>query len=70
MKKMNKQLKGDYLITHFAEGTTEKTLLRQAGFIKVPGQGLTFTIRSLNLLLQNLLDATAWDLTLGDLEVF
>lgn len=67
---LSKQLKGDYLVAHFAEGTIEKTWLRQTGFIKVPKRGITFTVRSLSPLPQNLSNPTAWDLTLGDLEIF
>jgi GNAT superfamily N-acetyltransferase len=67
---LSKQLKGDYLVAHFAEGTIEKTLLRQTSFVKVPQRGITFAVRPLKSLSQNLLDPAAWDLTLGDLEIF
>jgi GNAT superfamily N-acetyltransferase len=70
LKNLSKQVKGDYLIAHFAEQTIEKTLLRKTGFVKVPEQGMTFTVRPLNPLPQNLSEPAAWDLTLGDLEIF
>ncbi len=70
LKNLSKQIRGDYLVAHFAGETIEKTLLRQAGFIRIPGQGITFTGCPLNPLSQNLFDSSTWDLTLGDLEVF
>ena len=70
MKNLGKQLKGDYLVAHCARGTLERTLLRQTGFVKIPGQGITFTIRPLKPLSQQISDPVAWDLTLGDLEIF
>jgi GNAT superfamily N-acetyltransferase len=70
LKNLSQQLKGDYLVAHFAEGTIENTLLRQTRFFKIPKRSITFTVRPLNPLPQNLSTPAAWDLTLGDLEIF
>jgi GNAT superfamily N-acetyltransferase len=70
LRNLRQQLKGDYLAAHFATGTIEKTLLRRTGFVSLPKQGITFTVRPLNSLPQNLSDSATWDLTLGDLEIF
>ncbi len=64
------QLKADYLITHFSEHATERALLKQSGFYRVPAQGITFTAHPLSLRSQPSLEAKSWDLTLGDLEIF
>jgi GNAT superfamily N-acetyltransferase len=64
------QLNGDYLIAHFAAGSLERKLLRSVGFLRIPRQGMIFTVRPLNVTRQEVLDATAWDLSLGDLEMF
>jgi len=69
-KNLIMQLKADYLITHFPERTFEKALLKQAGFYRVPAQGMTFTIHPLNSQSQSGVNAESWDLTLGDLEIF
>ncbi|NUM72946.1 GNAT family N-acetyltransferase [candidate division KSB1 bacterium] len=65
-----KQLRGDYLIAHFAQGTEERKLLRQAGFLRAPVQGMTFTVNPLQPSSQHALAPASWDLTLGDLELF
>lgn len=64
------QLKGDYLITHFSNGSLERSWLRSNGFLRAPAQGITFTINSISPKSQGSLSATFWDLTLGDLEIF
>ncbi len=69
-KKLATQLQADYLIAHFPEPSFEKALLKQAGFYKVPAQGMTFTIHALNSRSQSGVEAKSWDLTLGDLEIF
>jgi len=70
LKNLSKQLRGDYLVTHVSAPTFEKALLRRAGFLKVPKQGMTFTVNPLSARSQSALAAAAWDLTLGDLEIF
>lgn len=70
LQAMYRALKNDYLIAHFAEGTLERMLLKQTGFITVPRQGLTFTVRQLNTTSVPTTKASSWDLTLGDLELF
>jgi GNAT superfamily N-acetyltransferase len=70
LKNLAGQAKGDYLVAHFAEKTLEQTLLKQNGFFRLPRQGMTFTVRALNLPWPDIVDPGNWDLTLGDLEVF
>jgi len=70
LKQLRRQLKGDYLIAHFAAGTAERKLLRQSGFFRVPRQGMIFTARPLNIPTPQVLHPIAWDLSLGDLELF
>lgn len=70
LKHLIKELRGDYLVAHFSAPTFEKALLRRAGFLQAPRQGMTFTVNPLSSRSQNALAAVSWDLTLGDLEVF
>ena len=70
LNKLAGQTKGDYLVAHFAEKTLERSLLKRSGFFRLPRQGLTFTVRALNLPWPDVVDPRNWDLTLGDLEVF
>lgn len=70
LKRLRQQLRGDYLVAHFAQNTVEKKLLGRAGFFKIPTQGLVFTVKPLSPQSRDALNATAWDLTLGDLEIF
>lgn len=67
---MARQIRGDYLIAHFADQTLERQMLRQSGFFRLPHQGMVFTVRPLQTGLEQLYQPTAWDLTLGDLEIF
>lgn len=64
------QLKSDYLIAHAAVGTAELALLWQHGFWPLPRQQMIFTVRSLQEKSTALTTAAAWDLSLGDLEIF
>ena len=57
------QLRGDYLIAHFAQGTEERKLLRQAGFFRAPAQGMIFTVNPLQPSSQHALAPASWDLT-------
>jgi hypothetical protein len=70
MKRLCRQLKGDYLVAHFARNTIEQKLLYRSGFLKLPRKGMVFTVRPLNVPPQNILQPGAWDLSLGDLELF
>jgi GNAT superfamily N-acetyltransferase len=67
---VRRQTRADYLIAHFAAGTDEHGWLRRAGFWRVPRQGITFTVRPLQPRAAAWTVAEAWDLTLGDLEIF
>jgi hypothetical protein len=67
---LTRNINADYIICHFAEGSFEKTLLKQSSFFRVPRKGMTFTVRILNDKGPDPLRADNWDLSLGDLEVF
>ncbi len=62
--------RADYIVAHFAAGSVERRSLRAAGFRRVPRQGMTFTVRPLAEMPLDPCSPEAWDLTLGDLEVF
>jgi len=62
--------RADYIAAHFARGTVELECLRQAGFFRLPNRGMTFAVRPLAELPVNPAAPEAWDMTLGDLEVF
>lgn len=70
LRNLTRQLRGDYVIAHFAEATAERQLLRQSGFLRLPRQQMTFTVRPLQPGLEWLSQPAQWDLTLGDLEIF
>jgi GNAT superfamily N-acetyltransferase len=70
LRNLTRQLRGDYVIAHFAEATTERRLLRQSGFFRLPRQQMIFTVRPLQPGLEWLSQPAQWDLTLGDLEIF
>ena len=70
LRNLPRQLRGDYLIAHFAEATAERQLLRRSGFLRLPRQQMTFTVRPLQPGLDWLSQPAQWDLTLGDLEIF
>lgn len=65
--------RADYVAAHFASGSIEHRALRRAGFLPAMGQGMRFTVLPLDVATTgapDVRDAGAWDLTLGDLEVF
>jgi hypothetical protein len=70
LKGLGQQLRGDYLVAHFAHNTIEHQLLRRSGFLRLPRRGMIFTVHPLNVPLQAVLQPAAWDLSLGDLELF
>ncbi|MCE7979665.1 MAG: GNAT family N-acetyltransferase [Caldilinea sp. CFX5] len=70
LQNITRQLRGDYLIAHFAEQTLERQLLRRNGFLRLPRQQMTFAVRPLQPGLEWLSQSAQWDLTLGDLEIF
>jgi GNAT superfamily N-acetyltransferase len=63
-------LPADYVVAHFAPGTAEHAALQASGFHRLPGQATTFAVRPLAGHGADPLDPGAWDLSLGDLEVF
>ncbi|MEZ4866333.1 MAG: GNAT family N-acetyltransferase [Caldilineaceae bacterium] len=70
LRHLRRHLRGDYLIAHAARPTLEYAMLRRSGFWPAPGQSITFTVRPLQPTAATLHRAAAWDLTLGDLEIF
>ncbi|MCL4708228.1 GNAT family N-acetyltransferase [bacterium] len=64
------KLKGDYLVAHFAASTFEKALVKRAHFFKAPAQGIIFTVAPLSERSTAGVEASLWDITLGDLEIF
>lgn len=63
-------LHSDYLIAHCADGSFERRLLRGSGFWPVPRRGMLLAARTLASNDIDVYTAQAWDLTLGDLELF
>lgn len=60
-----------YLVAHFADGTMERKALRGAGFVRIPRRGYVWTARSLDpSVLPDPISSGAWDLTIGELEIF
>jgi GNAT superfamily N-acetyltransferase len=70
MSRVVKEARGDYCVAACSPGTREQRLLRGALFFRVPGRGITLTVRSLNRMHIDPAAPGNWDLTLGDLEVF
>jgi hypothetical protein len=70
MRGLCHNLTSDYLIAHFAEGTLEAELLRRCRFWKVPRQQIIFTVHPLQATTGHITQPNAWDLSLGDLEIF
>jgi GNAT superfamily N-acetyltransferase len=65
-----RQLHSDYLIAHFADHTVEAEIIRRSNFWQMPRQQIIFTVRPLQASASDLCHSDAWDLTLGDLELF
>ncbi|MCC6457172.1 MAG: GNAT family N-acetyltransferase [Caldilineaceae bacterium] len=70
LRSLRHHLHSDYLIAHFAHHTVEADLLRRSHFWPAPRQQIIFTARPLQETAAHLSHAGAWDLTLGDLELF
>ena len=69
-KQMMQHLQADYVAAHFAPGTLEQRIVRRSGFFRLPRQGMLFTVFPLQAACVTLMKSGAWDLTLGDLEIF
>ena len=67
---MLKQLRSDYVIAHANAKTFEQDLLRRSFFFKIPQRSIRFAVRPLQPANAIFTTASAWDLSLGDLEVF
>lgn len=72
LREVIKNVKADYIVSHFQKGTFERKAAVRAGFLRIPHKGMTLAVRTLNTLpggddperFEN------WDIGLGDLEVF
>jgi len=61
----------DYLAACAAPGSTERQVLRRAGFIPFSFKGPHFTVRTLGAgLIPDPTVWTSWRLSIGDLEIF
>lgn len=67
---VGRAVRADYIVAHFPEGSFELASLRRAWYLRVPRQGLTFTVRRLAGGGPDARRAAIWDLSAGDLEVF
>ena len=63
-------IRAEYLVTHFSDGTIEKDMLGKAGFLRLPFKRMTFTVLPLQPDRSDATRAANWDLSMGDLEVF
>lgn len=64
------ELRADHAVAVFAPGTLEREVVKEAGFLRVPQQGILFTALGMDPGLRDPLDAANWDLSLGDLDLF
>ncbi len=60
----------DHVATHLPASTASRAALVRAGFVTTARVGLTHTTLPLRPLPIDVTDASSWDLTLGDIEVF
>jgi GNAT superfamily N-acetyltransferase len=60
----------DYWSAHFAIGTHERRALARVGFVQAPARGYTWTTLPLNPTADDPASASAWDLTLSEMEIF
>jgi GNAT superfamily N-acetyltransferase len=67
---LSRNLRADYIVAHFAPGTVEYGSIRRSGYVPIPRQGMRFTVRPLSATAEGVDRPEAWDLSLGDLEVF
>ena len=70
LRTLAKNLEADYVVAHFAQGSVEYDCMCRSGFFRAAGQGMRFTVRPLDIGLASAARPDAWDLSLGDLEVF
>ncbi|HEU5209581.1 MAG TPA: hypothetical protein VFU06_09230, partial [Longimicrobiales bacterium] len=61
---------GDYWMAHARKGTLEHAALRRSGFVHAPGRGYTWTALPLRDDIPDPTRPDAWDLTLGEMEIF
>jgi hypothetical protein len=70
LRELRHSLAADYCAAHFAKPTLEARWLRRSGFLPVPRQGMRFIVRPLQPCAAAWVAPEAWDLSLGDLELF
>jgi GNAT superfamily N-acetyltransferase len=70
LRALRHSLAADYCAAHFAKPAVEARWLRRNGFLPVPRQGMRFVVRPLQPDATTWTAPEAWDLTLGDLELF
>jgi hypothetical protein len=70
LRKLARQLRTDYIAAYFAAGSQEANWLRRGGYWSAPRLGMSFTVRPLQPRAAAWTGPAAWDLTLGDLELF
>lgn len=70
VRSLLRHLRADYVVAHFAPASIEYASIRKSGFLRVPRHGMHFTVRPLIGDFDDISQPGAWDLSLGDLEVF
>ncbi len=70
LRQLTGHVRGDYLAAHFTPGTLEHQIMRRSGFVRVPRRGIMYTVRPLQSAANFCVAPDAWDLSLGDLEIF
>lgn len=67
---LKRHVKGDYWIAHFHPKSLEMRFLLRSGFFKISARKMVLAFRELNVDPDPFLNLRAWDLSLGDLEIF
>lgn len=71
MREMKTQLRADYVVAYFREGSFQRRALRHSGFRAVPRGGIAVTARYLDKDLPfDPFQLHSWEFSLGDLELF
>jgi len=60
----------DHVTAHLSDGSPQIAAGLRSGYLRVPGRGLTLTVNVRRPLLVDPARLSAWDLQLGDLELF
>jgi len=70
LRNLSRNVRADYIVAHFAPGTVEYSSIRGSGYIPIPRQGMRFAVCPLSSTADRVDRPDAWDLSLGDLEIF